>query len=255
MFKTSPVPQSLTNECIGAYRRVFCNEILARVAVNDQFADRILWSDESTFHLNGTVNKRNDCEWHNENPHRQRINLMKSQGICVWAAVSSKGIIGPYFFQQNDDDEEIMPQTVTGDRYLEMLQDYFYPKFLQLENNGEIIFQQDGATPHYKNTVRDWLDSRFQNRWIGRGTRLPNSIDWPPRSCDLTPCDFWLWGSIKNKVYKTPPLNLNHLGDKIKSAFEEISVEECERSCRTVIKRALKCIELDGRQVSKDLLK
>jgi hypothetical protein len=35
-------------------------------------------------------------------------------------------------------------------------------------------------------------------RWIGRG----GSITWPPRSPDLTPLDFFLWGYAKNIVYQ-----------------------------------------------------
>jgi len=155
----------------------FCRDIVQRQGNNANFMDRIIWSDESTFHLNGTVNKRNDIEWHFENPHRQRVNLMKSEGLCVWAAVSSNGLIGPYFFIQPDT-TQMIPETVTGDRYLRMLQDYFYPRFQELENQEEYVFQQDGA-PHYKNTVRDWLDEIFGNRWIGRGTRLQESISWP----------------------------------------------------------------------------
>ena len=28
-----------------------------------------------------------------------------------------------------------------------------------------------------------------------------NAMEWPPRSPDLTPCDFWLPGYLKSKVY------------------------------------------------------
>jgi len=234
-------------------RLEFSREIIQRQGDDANFMDKIIWSDESTFHLNGTVNKRNDIEWHVENPHRQRVNLMRSEGMCVWAAVSSNGFIGPYFFLQPEN-RQLIPETVTGDRYLKMLQDYFYPRFLEIENHEEYVFQQDGATPHYKNTVRNWLDETFGNRWIGRGTRLEGSINWPPRSCDLTPLDFWLWGVVKNKVYKTIPANLAELRDRISHVFGEITIDECRRSCRNVLKRVHKCVELNGRQISKDLL-
>ncbi|GBN23572.1 hypothetical protein AVEN_144157-1 [Araneus ventricosus] len=26
-------------------------------------------------------------------------------------------------------------------------------------------------------------------------------LPWPPRSPDLTPCDFFLWGYVKDKIY------------------------------------------------------
>ena len=40
----------------------------------------------------------------------------------------------------------------------------------------------------------------FPNRWIGRGV----PAQWPPRSPDLTPMDFFIWGEMKCLVYETP---------------------------------------------------
>ena len=53
--------------------------------------------------------------------------------------------------------------------------------------------QQDGAPPHYARIVRDFLNERFNNRWIGRG----GPVAWPPRSPDQTSPDFYLWGFLK----------------------------------------------------------
>ena len=50
-----------------------------------------------------------------------------------------------------------------------------------------MIWQQDGTPPRYGKTVRDYLDDAFV-RWIGRR----GTVKWPPRSLDLTPCDFSL---------------------------------------------------------------
>lgn len=44
--------------------------------------------------------------------------------------------------------------------------------------------------------VRDFLDNTFLRRWIGK--RGP--LQWPPYSSDLTPCDFWLWGMVKESL-------------------------------------------------------
>jgi hypothetical protein len=72
---------------------------------------------------------------------------MKSPGICVWAAVSSKGLIGPYFFQAGADNaNHIFPDTVNGDRYLKMLKEFFLPKFLQMQNNERLIFSAGRST-------------------------------------------------------------------------------------------------------------
>ena len=56
-----------------------------------------------------------------------------------------------------------------------------------LENN--LIFMHDGAPAHWSSAVRQWLENKFSGMWMGRGS--PN-MPWPPRSPDLTSCDFFL---------------------------------------------------------------
>ncbi|GBN11261.1 hypothetical protein AVEN_268832-1 [Araneus ventricosus] len=70
-----------------------------------------------------------------------------------------------------------------------------------------VIFQQDGAHPHYSNIVREFLDTTFTQRWIGRGA----VIAWPPRSLDITPLDFYLWGYVNQHVYSERSNDINHL--------------------------------------------
>jgi len=45
------------------------------------------------------------------------------------------------------------------------------------------------------------------DKWIGRGV----AISWPPRSLDLTQLDFFLWGYVKNLVYKVKNNDLQQL--------------------------------------------
>lgn len=66
---------------------------------------------------------------------------------------------------------------------------------------------QDGAPAHRLIAVRDRLRELFGHRVIA----LYEDVEWPPRSPDLTPCDFFLWGYLKNKVYTSPPNDLNDL--------------------------------------------
>jgi len=46
---------------------------------------------------------------------------------------------------------------------------------------------------------------------------------WPPRSSDLTPRDFFLWGYVKDNAYKPPfPQNVRELKDRIGAAVQTI---------------------------------
>ena len=52
---------------------------------------------------------------------------------------------------------------------------------------------------------------------------------WPPRSPDLTPCDFFLWGYVKDNAYKPPlPQNVRELQDRIPAAVQTIDGEHFE---------------------------
>jgi hypothetical protein len=81
---------------------------------------------------------------------------------------------------------------------VDMLELYVAPQLEEFQ--PWIIFQQDGAPPHWGSNVRRFSDVAFPNRWIGRDGPTP----WPPRSPDITPHDLFLWGSVKDKVFSTP---------------------------------------------------
>ncbi|GFW43249.1 DUF4817 domain-containing protein [Trichonephila clavipes] len=65
----------------------------------------------------------------------------------------------------------------------------------------ELWFQQDGATCHTARATIDLLKDMFGDRLISRF----GPVNWPPRSCDLTPLDYFLWSYVKSLVYADKP--------------------------------------------------
>lgn len=129
----------------------------------------------------------------------------------VWGGIIGDHLIGPYFFDGN----------VTGQSYLEMLQNNVIPALVERGYTiSDVIFQHDGAPPHFTLDVREWLDNTF-DEWIGRG----GDILWPPRSPDYNPLDFFLWGYVKNKVYQTQPADMNDIRNRIALAFDSVTPE------------------------------
>ena len=64
----------------------------------------------------------------------------------------------------------------------------------------------DGAPPHWGLQVRAFLNDKFPERCIGRG----GEAACPPRSPDINPLDFFLWGYEKTEAfYGLPLLQLN----------------------------------------------
>lgn len=212
-------------------REQFCGEMTAKFDNQPDLLDKILWSDESEFKLNGSVNRHNCVYWASENPHNQEPHDHTSRGVMVWCGITSARIIGPYFFDG----------PVNAQSYTEMLDQFLWPK---IHHRG-LYFQQDGAPAHYSQLARDWLDNKLPERWIGR--RGP--IDWPARSPDLTPCDFYLWGRLKDIVYRQRSATLAQLRDRIIHAVAEISPEETAAACRSVPRRLADCIANEGRQL------
>jgi len=95
--------------------------------------------------------------------------------------------VGPFF----------LPDRLNGPLFLEFLRDSLLPALRLLFPQDflqNMWFQMDGAPPHWARVVRDFVNVVFGERWIGRG----GSVEMPPRSPDLTPLDFFVWGFLRH---------------------------------------------------------
>jgi hypothetical protein len=108
--------------------------------------------------------------------------------------------------------------------YLDMLELYVAHQLEEFQ--PLIILQQDGAPPHWGSDIRRFLDATFPNRWTGRDGSTP----WPPRSPDITPLDFFLWGYVKDKVFSTPVPDITNLKARITEAFATITEDMLENT-------------------------
>ncbi|GFU56228.1 DUF4817 domain-containing protein [Trichonephila clavipes] len=183
------------------------------MAVVPDFHKRILSSDEAHFWLNGYVNKQNCSIWSQANPQVYVETPLNPEKLTVWCALWAGGIIGPYFFK-NDEGHDV---TVNGDRYRAMITNFFIPE-LNNHDVQELWFQQDGATCHTARASIDLLKDTFGDRLISRF----GPVNWPPRSCDLTPLDYFLWGYVKSLVYADKLQTLDHLEDNIRRVIADI---------------------------------
>ncbi|GFU18073.1 uncharacterized protein TNCV_1446321 [Trichonephila clavipes] len=67
-----------------------------------QIHKRILFSDEAHFWLNGYVNKQNCHIWSEANPQVYVETPLHPERLTVWCALWAGGIIGPYFFKNDE---------------------------------------------------------------------------------------------------------------------------------------------------------
>lgn len=162
-------------------RRIqFSHWFLQQSAELPQFSSNVMFSDESCFTRDGLFNTHNSHIWDHENPHATVIRGHQQRfSVNVWAGIVDNYLIGPHIF----------PPRLTGAVYLDFLTNTL-PELLEdvpLNVRNGLIFQHDGAPPHFSAQVRAHLDGTYPNGWIGRGGPFP----WPPRSPDLTALDFF----------------------------------------------------------------
>ncbi|XP_066996029.2 uncharacterized protein [Anabrus simplex] len=181
---------------------------------DDGFLDRVVFSDEATFHVSGKVNKQNVHIWGATKPHCYVEHVRDSPKVNVFCAVSNTKVYGPFFFNE---------QTVTGLTYLDLLTEWLLH---QLSDDwDDYVLQQDGAPPHFHREVRAFLNQQLPQRWMGRGTEGDLMLfPFPPRSSDLSPCHFFLWGYVKDQVFVPPlPVDIQEVKQRILAAFESIT--------------------------------
>lgn len=206
---------------------------------------KIWFSDEAHFWLSGYVNKQNYRFWAAENPRIFETTSMKPQRITVWCAISELGIIGPVFLDQN----------INGERYKRMLLEEFIPFAQGMGAIDDFWFMQDGALPHRTNDVFESLNEHFPGRVIGLGyaSKFEGGLDWPPYSPDLNPCDFFLWGNLKDKVYRHKPGTIDQLKEAIKLEVGSIDRATIKRVVQGFEDRLHAIVETEGAHIEQYL--
>ncbi|CAI6366855.1 unnamed protein product [Macrosiphum euphorbiae] len=81
------------------------------------------------------------------------------------------------------------------------------------------------------------LHTKFEGRLISRC----GDQNWPPRSCDLTPMDFFLWGYVKAHVYENKPRTIEELKEEIRRVIGELDPEMCQQVISNFVIRTKAC--------------
>ena len=110
------------------------------------------------------------------------------------------------------------------------------------QRRRQMYYQHDGAPPHFSQVLRQELNHKFPNRWIGRG----GTQNWPPRSPNLNPLDYHVWGYMKAMVYAHNVNTREELLQRILSSARSINNAAVFRKVTSsVVARDRKCIQED----------
>ena len=214
-------------------RDEFCRWVLNRVENQDDWHKNILFSDEAVFHVNGSVNRHNLHYWSVENKNQIYPKGQDRKSVTIWCFLGPNGVIGYNISQSN----------MNSERYHGIIQEKVVP-YLHQRRSKQLLFQQDGAPPHFALIVRTLLDHSLPGRWIGR--RGP--IEWPPRSPDLTVCDFFFWGALREKVFSRRPQNIEELTSSIQENILSFPASMFEAAYNSFLNRCRLCVEHNGQQ-------
>jgi hypothetical protein len=72
--------------------------------------------------------------------------------------------------------------------------------YITFERGGSKFSNTTARALDYRD-VRRFLNESLPQRWIGRVGKEDVALQfWPPRSPDLKPCEFFLWGFVKKQL-------------------------------------------------------
>ena len=94
---------------------------------------------------------------------------------------------------------------------------YFVPALNVLDGN-KVWLQQNGAICPTEHATMNLLRPTFDNSLISRS----DDINWPPKSCNLTPLDYFRSGPLKKSVMPANQTQLSKWRPKITNATAEI---------------------------------
>ena len=203
------------------------------------YLEKIVFSDECTFRMNGYVKKQNFRISGERRPTQVNQAILNSPSVIFWCAISKKRVIGPFFFEN---------ENVTGESYRKMLVYYAFPRFER--NFSDYIFMQDGASPQYATGVRAYLNRKKPNSWIGRG----GPVHGPARSSDWTPCDFFLWSYLKSRIHATQVLSMEYLKARIATEVQRIPPSMLENGWENVQFRLVFLTTVSGGHIEQAML-
>jgi hypothetical protein len=117
-----------------------------------------------------------------------------------------------------------------------MITEFLWPQLDGMDMEGK-CFQQDGAICHTARETTELLREKFPGRVISR----IGDQNWPPTSCDLTPCGFFLWGFVKSHVYVNQTQTISELKAEIRHVIGDTEPQLCGNVIENFVKNARVC--------------
>jgi hypothetical protein len=167
--------------------------------------------------------------WAEGNPHEIHMELLHSEKIRMWCALSCRWLSVPYSLIK------LLPHICTWN---------IFSEFVNQLTNDELIegyFQQDGTTCHTSNAS--------MGNWKLCWWPINLKSFWPLRSSDLKLPDFYLWGLLKDRVYSNKLRTIDTLKDMIQLEVAAITYVTLPNVFANLQTHIQKCLDAGGGRV------
>lgn len=121
-YKVQIIQQLQPNDLPIRYE--FATTMLNKIEGDNEYLQKVMFSDECTFFVSGHVNRHNVRIWGTENPRSIREHIRGSPKVNVWCALMHNKVVGRFFFAEN---------TIRGIIYCDMIQEYLLPRVEEMQ--------------------------------------------------------------------------------------------------------------------------
>lgn len=203
---------------------------------------KIITSDEAWVFLNGSVYSRKIQYLDKDQSYTEKENISQvahPKGLMVWIAFDWDGFFSPIFVDPK--------AKVNSEYYIENILTPFLREYELRYPNYDRIFHQDSAPGHMAKRTIDFLNSK----------KIPfiRPEDWMGNSPDAAPCDFWLWGYLKNELKKHKITSLSGLKRVLNREVQKIPLDMVRRALKSWPRRCRLIHEAKGYQIENRIRK
>ena len=165
-------------------------------------------------------------------PNMTRPSFINNK-IMAAVFISSQGPISVHFVPKGT--------KITAEYYKNVILSDMIAKYkekFRRSSTKHIVLHHDNARVHTAYTVTSFLESQ-------RIRLMPH----PPYSPDLAPCDFYLFGLIKDILSSREITCLRMLENMVEEMLFNLDIQEFENAFNNWARRLQRCIELGGEYI------
>ena len=181
----------MNSACHKKRRAERAEKLLQRFSIHS--LRQLVFQDEKDFYLQLPTNHQNNRVYFNGPNKGAQPERLYSDGnkflkkVMVSTVITWKDVSQLFFIGGNG-------IKVNGPSYLEHFRDDLILAVEAICPNKDFTFMRNSAPSHGANQVQNFLKQKLKSRFV-------KNTDWPPKSPDCNPLDYYFWDLVQENVY------------------------------------------------------